>query len=695
MENLDLILQYSPWFIPLCFLLGALYAGILYYRERHNEFRNSVRYLLAAVRFLVVSFLAFLLLAPLVKKQSHESEKPVVIFAQDFSASILQSKDSSFYKTEYLQQLNTVANEMSPDYSVDYIGFGDRIKADTNHSFDGQMTDMGAVMKYVKETYENRNLGALVIASDGIVNHGRDPIYQSRDMNFPMHTVAMGDTTQKLDVKVAAIRNNDIAYKGNRFPMEVDLKAQNTKNLTASLSIYRDDEELERQQVKITSGNWQKTLHFTFEAKEEGVREFQIQIRPLEGETNTANNSRKVYVEVLENRQRILILGRNPHPDLAAIDQAISNNPNYETEVAVLSNFQGKAHAFNLVIMHNLPDGGSRANKILSQLGSNEIPIWFVVGRETNINRLNQYGSDLNVRVRKKAFEEVNGMLNERFTLFQLPRDEKGLLPSLPPLEGPFGDYKAVDESRILAYRKIGNVVTSAPLWAFAKDSKKKYAATFGEGIWRWRVYNFLENENHEFVDQLIRKSVKYLVVKADKSRFRLESQARFAEYEKISFDAELYNESYELVNEPEVKLEIIDSKGKEYPYVMSREGESYSLNIDKLPPGSYRYRANVKLGGEQFEKKGGFVVEDINLESMNTVANHHLLYRLADEHNGQMINPRQLNEIPKILDNSDLKPVVYSVKKYVEWIQIRWFLIVIIALLSLEWLVRKLNGAF
>lgn len=695
MEKIDLILQYSPWFVPLCLILGAVYAGILYYRERHNEFGKNIRYLLAALRFLAVSFLAFLLLSPLVKKQSHESEQPVVIFAQDFSASIVQTQDSAYYKSEYLDKLNGISEELSDKYKLDFIGFSEGVTADTSHDFKGQMTNMGSVLEYVKETYENRNLGALFIASDGIVNRGRDPYYESKNIDFPLHTIAMGDTTRKKDLKIAEVRNNDIAYKGNRFPVEMDLKAVNANGQIATLMAYRDNKKVEQKQMKIDSDNWQETVSMTFDAEEKGVQEFKIQVKALSGEENQTNNTQKVYIEVLENKQRILILAANPHPDVAAIRRAIDKNPNYETKVRMLSRFWEKVQAYNLVIMHNLPAGGRKSNKIMDRVETNKIPVWFVVGRKTNLNILNNYGSELNIRVKKNKFEEVKGQLNPRFTLFKIPEDKKGLLPALPPLEGPFGDYKSADESRILAYRQIGDVQTSAPLWAFAKDNQRKYGVTFGVGLWRWRIYNYLENNNHKFIDELIKKSVKYLVAKEDKSRFRLETKSRFAEYETVTFEAELYNESYELTNEPEVKLKIIDSEGKEYPYVMSRERDAYELSIDKLSPGSYRYNASVNLGNERYTRNGGFVVEEVNMETMNTVADHHLLHRLANEHNGRVLSPQQLNEIPGFLEEAELKPELYTVKEYVEWIQIRWLLFVIIGLLTIEWLVRKLNGAF
>lgn len=694
MERIDLIFQYSPWFIPLCLLLGAGYAGILYYREQHNEFKPWVRSLLMVSRFLLVSFTAFLLLAPLIKKQSHQTEKPMVVIAQDFSASIGMAKDSTYYKNEYLDKLNQVALELEEDYQVNRLGFGEAVSPGLDKPFKQQFTDMGSLMDYVENTYENRNLAALIIASDGIVNTGADPYYKSKDLFFPIHTIALGDTTVKTDVRLSAIRNNDIAYKGNNFPLEVEVAANNASGQTATLRISKDGKVLEERKLMPDNNRWQKKLAFTFEAKETGMQEYRLSISKAEGEENLQNNSRRVFIEVLENKQRVLILGRRPHPDLAAIKRAIQNNPNYETKVEVLPEFNGKAHAFNLVIMHGLPIGGSKLDKILRQLKSNNVPVWFIPGADASVNMLNRFGRDISVQAGRNKAEEVKGVLNEQFTLFEAPDDNDGLLPALPPLQSLFGKFNAVDDSRVLAYRKIGNVTTSAPLWAFGTDAQQKYAVTFGEGLWRWRIYNYVKANNYKLVDELIQQTVKYLVVSEDKSRFRLKSDSRFSEYEKIQINAELYNQSYEAVNEPEVKLVISDEQGREYPYVMSRKGQAYQLVLKSMSPGTYSYKASTRLGSEIFDKSGLFVVEDVNLEAMNITADHHLLYRIAKENKGEMISPGELQNLPSMILASDVKPVVYTVKEYVEWIRLRWIVIILIGLLTLEWIMRKLNGA-
>ncbi len=694
MMNMELFFRYSPWFIPLCLLAGILYAAILYYRERHNEFPGLARTVLAAARAILVALLAFLLLGPFVRKLSHETEKPIVVFAQDFSRSMVMTADSTFYRHDYLDQLKSILAELEDTYQVESFAFGQEVVPGLGHDYDHDYTDMGSVLAHVDNTFGNRNLAGVFLASDGLVNRGGSPRFMAGNMTYPIHAVAMGDTTVKTDLKIREVRHNKIAYKGNRFPVEVEVIAENAAEKTSTLTIHQDGERIAQKRITIPSDHYRKTFSFEMEAEETGIREYNIRIRPLEEEENVANNRQNIYIEVLKTRQRILILGRRPHPDLATIRRAIENNPNYDTELHLIDQFHGNAHAYNLVVMHGLPQADRRNAQMLQQLANNQVPVWFIAGPEVDVNLLNRYSGDLNFTTNRFTPQEVAGVLNQNFALFNLEKDPEGLLPSLPPLTSLYGRLSAPDPAGILAYKRIGSVNTSQPLWAFAQDGRSKYAILMGEGIWKWRVFNYMRKDNHQFLDELVRKTIKFLVVSDDKGQFRVSGSTRFGQHQPVRFRAELYNQSFELINEPEVDFLITNQEGEEFPHVMTRSREVYSLNIRRMPPGMYQYRATTSLGGRDFENTGRFVVEEVNLESMNTTADHRLLHQLANDNNGTVIMPRQLEKIPEILGKKDIKPMTYTVMETMEWIHLRWIFFLLLGLLTMEWIIRKAYGA-
>src|ERR1700744_4641197 len=84
----------SGWWTPVCLLLGLLYAWLMY-RQPVN-LGKSIRYGLFVLRSIAVFILSFLLIAPLVRSVAYNPEKPLVLIAQDNSASINTFKQVGF-----------------------------------------------------------------------------------------------------------------------------------------------------------------------------------------------------------------------------------------------------------------------------------------------------------------------------------------------------------------------------------------------------------------------------------------------------------------------------------------------------------------------------------------------------------------------------------------------------------------------
>ena len=83
--------------------------------------------------------------------------------------------------------------------------------------FQAPATDLDGLLTNVREGYEGRNLAGVVLVSDGLVNQGRSPVYS--EFNFPIYSVAVGDTVPKRDLSLPTLNYNRVAFSGNRFPL--------------------------------------------------------------------------------------------------------------------------------------------------------------------------------------------------------------------------------------------------------------------------------------------------------------------------------------------------------------------------------------------------------------------------------------------------------------------------------------------
>jgi hypothetical protein len=692
----SLVTSYSSWFLLLCLLTGAVYALLLYYRDKNGDFSRLVIRILALLRGTAVAIIAFLLLSPMMKSTSRYTEKPIVLLALDNSESILQGKDSAFYKNEFVNKYKQLAANLSGKYNVQTYTFGDKVSQGGTATFSENQTNMASLFTEIKDRYSNRNLAALILAGDGLYNQGADPLYASDDAPYSIYTVALGDTTQQKDIILSRVNYNKIAFLGNDFPVEITVMAYKCAGVQSKVSVSSGSQQPFSESFSIGEQSFSRTFTTKLNASKPGLQRYRIAVSPVNGELSKANNYQDIVVEVLDGRQKILLLQSAPHPDVAALKQAIEKNQNYSVDNFMLSDFNGSIASYSLVILHQVPSLTDVGFQVTSQLKTLPVPVLYILGSQSNIPAYNNLMAGLMIPPSMSAFNEAIGILNPDFTLFSLGPEIEHMIPEFPPLNVPFSQYKPGTAAQVLLYQKIGSVNTRIPLILFNQGVDRKSATITGEGIWRWRMANYAKVGNQLAFDELFSRIIQYLAIKEDKSQFRLMLKNNFNENEAVEIDAELYNDSYQLVNDPDVTVVITDENKKNFPYAFTRTSNAYYLNAGSLPPGEYSYKATSTYSGKAFQKTGIFTVMSLNVEAMNTVANHLLLNNLAVRHNGKMVYPLQLDQIePMLAARDDLKTIVYTQKRYTDLVSFFPLLLLLIGLLSAEWFIRKRNGSY
>lgn len=691
---MSIVTEYPSWMILLCLLAGLLFSGVLYFRDK--KFPDLARWILrsmAILRFLVVSFLCFMLLSPLIKTLKREVEKPIVIIAQDNSESVVSTADSNFYRKEYLNSLKHLRDQLAEKYEVYGYTFSDGVKELPDMDslrFTQKQTNISALFDELNDRYSNRNVGAVILASDGIYNVGADPQYTSNKLGIPLYTIALGDTTVHKDLILASVQHNRTAFLGNDFPLEVLVQAKQLKGKTSTLTVSKGDAVLFTQTVTVKSDNYSITVPVLLNAKEVGLQHYKIQLSGLPEEITLDNNRKDIYIEVLDTREKVLILADAPHPDIAALKLALESGKNYEVESATFDDFHESLKKYNVVILHQLPGVRNPATKLLTELDAANIPVWAFSGAAAS------FRGDLTLQNAGGKINECEPVLDPAFPLFTISDDLRKAFSDFPAVSCPFGNSSAANNSNVILYQRIGVVDTKTPLMQFVSNGEQKLVLFNGEGIWKWRLQDFAAHGNADLFNELVSKTVQYLSVKADKSFFRILAKTTNQENEPVEIQAEVYNESYELVNTPEVNMEIRDAQGKKFPFVFSKTDKAYRLNAGSFPPGEYHYEAKVKVGNKVYSKQGEFSIMALQLEHTNTVADHHVLYNMAKQNNGEMIYPAQMDQVAaKLMAREDIKPVSYSEKKLDELIQLKWIFFLLLAWMSIEWFLRKRHGNY
>jgi len=621
----QLSFQYPFWFSIIALIIALVFAGLLYYRSKgFDNKQNWLKPLLYFLRFLPILGIGLLLLGPLLKQLLEETKKPVIVILSDDSRSIDEWIGRSDI-TDPSDQVSMMSSSLSESYDVVHYSFGEEVAlfADDTSRYDQEITDISRSLQYISDVYEGENLGAIVLATDGIYNQGSNPTYANIRADIPIHSIALGDTTRRRDISVESVLYNEVAYLEDEMLTQVDIKASNASGRRARLTVERETpggyQTIDTRDISVDSDDFFRSEDIQLKLGQAGINHFRYRISYIDNELNRSNNTKDIYIEVLDARQKIVIMGAAPHPDLTAIKQLLEQNKNYEVEIHVKDISVVDVNDADVAIFHNLPATGRSIDNILKALEGRSVAKMYITGQEADLGKWNSLQSQVTIKGSRGNANNAQGSLESGFDNFTLSDDLKNKIQDYPPLATPYGEYEISGQSDILLYQRIGDINTEFPLLAYSDVDGNKTAFLLANDIWRWKLYDHLQHNNFDIISELLEKSITYISTKEDKRKFRVSTNDNvFLSNQDIIFAAELYNNNYELINEPEVRLQMTSSDGSQYDYTFSTTDQAYSLDIGRLPSGSYNYTANTTWSGERYSDQGRIVVRDIQFGVMN-----------------------------------------------------------------------------
>ncbi|MBC7409368.1 MAG: VWA domain-containing protein [Arcicella sp.] len=690
----DFLFQTSPWFIPLCLLAGGLYAFVLY--QKNANWSMTQNLLMSAFRFLSVSLLCLLLLNFLIRQITQTVQKKTVVLAIDNS----QSMNVSGQKTlsDLMINLNKLKEDLvEKEYNVAFSSLNE----ETNQNLDGlkfdkKTTNLSGLLSGVKNTFESENLTDVVLITDGIANQGISPA--SENFNFVVHTVGLGDTIPKKDLAVKSVYANKVAYLGNKFPVQADVSAFGFSGKSANVYLKQGGKILDKQNVVFKQNDEVKTVSFNTTATQIGVQHLVVEVDILGGEFSNRNNHQDVYVEVIDGKEKILLLALSPHPDIKALKSIIEKNENYELDIKILTenpNPDVLSKSYDLLILHQLPDYFNSYANLFKPIIDKGTPTMFVLGNQSGTTYLNQLNQVMQISSQAGQSDKVTGTYNQAFKSLNFDTEKMQLINKLPQISVPFGEFKLLPNSEVLLYQKVGSVQTQKPLFVVNTGAKKSAIFT-GEGLWSWRLEEYQLTEKQEVVDDLVLKVLQFISAKDDKRKLRVYPiNTEFLLGEKVVFETEIYNAIYEKLYNFPIKLEIKDEKGITRNFSYSTTADNSKFEISSLPAGVYRYRASTTVLGKSELSSGEFVIRDIQLENLNLTADFDVLRQLSAKTGGKFFKNNHFEEIKQTILNHKVTDKIDATEDLKEMINLRWIFFLILGLLTVEWVMRKYLGGY
>lgn len=687
------------WFIILVAIIVATLGVVmlLYFRNKANKtFSKTQIRILASLRFLSFFLIAFLLLSPFIRNLKKIIQNPIIITAWDNSSSVISVTDSINTASQILAIKAELSEVLGNEFELIEYTFGETSDRNKVLNFNEKASNYSELISSVSNNHFNQNIGAVIIAGDGIYNQGKNPLNLLNEISFPIYSIGFGDTTIVSDGRIQKIRANRTAFSGNKFPVEVDVQFSKLKGKPLKLSLIHEGKELESSVITPPNDNYFHSVEFILEARDAGLKHFSATLESIENERNTKNNALGFVINVLENKQKILILSDGWHPDIGAIKNTLEAQKTYDVSVFTEEPYPSNLSEFNLVILNQLPTSAKSASRIIETAKNNRLPLLFIVGNKTFLPQFNTLNQGAKIEPLAGSGEQAQPSYNSTYATFNLSEDFIEILPKFPPLEVPFADYTMNTDFTAVFYQKLQGIETGKPLMATGKIDGRKIGFIFGEGIWRWRLFDYYQNQSHARFNEIINQLVQYMALRENEDNFIVEYKPVYNETDDVILNAEVYNDAFERVISEEVNIELKNSNNEDFSFTFDVQGQDYFLNAGHLPMGDYTFSAEVTVGTETYTETGNFTIIPVNIENVITRANHNMLYQLSSQSGGDFYLPNQINNLSNELKSTNkLKASTYFQEMVNELLNQRWLFFIFLLLLSVEWFLRKYWGIY
>lgn len=695
--------------------MAAAAISFFIYHQKDSLLPSYASIALGTFRYLVLMLTALILLEPKLETKTKQLTPPVIAVLHDNSESIVINRDSSFIKGEYPAKLKSFIGKLNSDkVSTHFFAFGQDLGTETNPDslrYDREGTNISLAMSTVAKRYSTENLAAVVLLTDGIPTAGLNPIYTLTDFQQPVFTVLLGDTTAQKDVRIMEVLYNQIAYLENETPIKVKLMATGYDAAELRVSISGGGKVLGTQNVSVSKERPSTEVDFTVKPSQTGIMQYSITVDPLPGELTTRNNSKAIFINVLETKVKVALFAGYPHPDVGALRACLERDDRYELQEFIHESptkFYTDPSAFDfkdfdLFVLHNFPFSPADnevLNKIKIEVDSRKAPLMVFIGQSTNLQTMkNSLGDRLGILPGTMigTVEEAQINFKEEYknhSTFTFDDSWIRLMNSAPPIYRNQSEWKAGGDTKVLATARIKNVALDYPIYGLQNHLERKNMVFIGENIWRVRAHSLVEAGSFEAFDNWIYNNIQWLIVREDKRRFKVQpSKQLFTGNEPVLFKGEVYDESYNPMPDVEIKLNLKYPDGKMDELFLNKSGNArYFLELNNLQEGTYSYEAEGEKNGVKVgTDRGQFSIGRSNIEHFNLTADKGLLEQIALRTRGSFNTSRDLDRLAdEILKLNNLKPISNITVRRIGFNEYQWIFYLLIAMLAIEWIVRK-----
>ncbi|MCE2402593.1 hypothetical protein J4G08_17140 [Candidatus Poribacteria bacterium] len=353
-----------PGLLIFVLMVALVAATIWAYRSARGRTGRVFRGFLIVLRTIVLCFLAFCLLKPLLTIYQNNPDDSYLLVMVDRSKS-MQITDSDDGESR-LNRTNQLLFGENPEdggglidklnankFKVRLFGFDTEAKRIENEplpSAKGENTNIPNAINEALEDLQGIPLSGIVLCTDGVDRSGTNItkfVMQVRERKAPIHTVGIGSEKGVPDIELVKVDTPRTAEED--FPVEISATVRRTGNAQKKVTIQliENGRILETVPVSFKSDTTRVPLRFT--PRQPGTQKYEVHVLTEADEAIPQNNTKTFILKVAPTKRVKILFVSRPYSGFKFIKRALQDDPNivltdrYKTSEQSFGGTQGGA----------------------------------------------------------------------------------------------------------------------------------------------------------------------------------------------------------------------------------------------------------------------------------------------------------------------------------------------------------------
>ncbi|NOY30370.1 MAG: VWA domain-containing protein [Planctomycetes bacterium] len=334
------------WLSVLMTISVVAWVAALYFREASSA-GKPMRTLLALLRLAALTLVVAMLAQPAI--EWFRTGRPRLVVLVDRSASMATRDQPSVDGDQSrLAALKSFLNQSflktwQSTYDLDLVALDEQtVRVETLQSLttseESIGTCLGDAIDYALRELPGPTPSAIVLFTDGISTRGQSlekGAQRARALQVPLYPVAVGNPQKRPDVAIDNFLAEEVVFPGDRLQVEAMLRATGYADQEALITLRNttDDQILAQSTIQLPAEEVSQIVRLATRLETPGQLALQLEIKPLEGETNVENNVVSQTVEVRDEKIRVLLAQASPSYEYRALKSLLERDPAVELRV--------------------------------------------------------------------------------------------------------------------------------------------------------------------------------------------------------------------------------------------------------------------------------------------------------------------------------------------------------------------------